>query len=154
MALNFHEKLLQMLDQNSCGIGIFIDLAKAFGTVNHSILIEKLRIYGFSTLLTSYLSDRTQTVVIDGKKSQPRLIKCGVPQGSILGPFLFIVYINDLPNAMTHCNATMFADDTTLSVYHRDILKLRELCLEDLSLWCDLNLLTLNASKTSRPQIN
>eukprot|EP00732_Lithocolla_globosa_P005511 Lithocolla_globosa_v1_NODE_5747_length_1190_cov_17.937500.p1 type:complete len:325 gc:universal NODE_5747_length_1190_cov_17.937500:982-8(-) len=154
--LNFHEELLQQLDKKDMvGLGIFIDLAKAFDTVNHEILLKKLEIYGVESLalklISSYLSNRQQTVVIDGIHSYPRTIMCGVPQGSILGPFFFILYINDLPNALKHTTPTMFADDTTLQIFHTDILTLRDLCLEDLtslSTWCKLNLLTLNASKT------
>eukprot|EP00732_Lithocolla_globosa_P002292 Lithocolla_globosa_v1_NODE_1459_length_2559_cov_27.905351.p1 type:complete len:640 gc:universal NODE_1459_length_2559_cov_27.905351:511-2430(+) len=154
--LDFYEDLLQNLDKKDVfGLGVLIDLAKAFDTVNHKILLEKLAIYGVGgmalQLLSSYLLNRSQIVIIDGVASNPMNISCGVPQGSILGPFLFILYINDLPNVMKHSKTTMFADDTTLTIFNRDILKLRQSCLNDLSalsLWCDLNLLTLNASKT------
>ena len=77
-------------------------MAKAFDTVNHTILLEKLTLYGLQgnalALIASYLSNRTQVVIIDGVKSEAMKITCGVPQGSILGPLLFILYNNDLPN--------------------------------------------------------
>jgi hypothetical protein len=138
------------------GLGVFIDLAKAFDTVNHTILLEKLALYGLQknalALIASYLSDRTQVVIIDGVKSEPMKITCGVPQGSILGPLLFILYINDLPNCLTHAKPFIFADDTNLFLHNTNIQLLRTQCLEDLeciSTWCKLNLLTLNASKTA-----
>eukprot|EP00732_Lithocolla_globosa_P005362 Lithocolla_globosa_v1_NODE_5514_length_1228_cov_70.501279.p2 type:complete len:105 gc:universal NODE_5514_length_1228_cov_70.501279:172-486(+) len=82
--------------------------------------------------------------------SDPMTITCGVPQGSILGPLFFILYINDLPNALLHSQAIMFADDTTLLTLNTNINDLRNNTLTDLkaiSLWCKVNLLTLNASK-------
>eukprot|EP00732_Lithocolla_globosa_P000188 Lithocolla_globosa_v1_NODE_43_length_8091_cov_73.466584.p2 type:complete len:204 gc:universal NODE_43_length_8091_cov_73.466584:6765-6154(-) len=138
------------------GIGTLIDLAKAFDTVNHQILLEKLELYGIGgkaqELLKSYLSNRSQIVIIDSVSSDPMNITCGVPQGSILGPLLFILYFNDLPQALKHSEPLMFADDTTILTTHQNILTLREHTLVDLqsvSNWCALNLLTLNTSKTA-----
>jgi hypothetical protein len=120
--VNFHEHVLSLLDnKGTVGLGVFIDLAKAFDTVNHTILLEKLALYGLQknalALLASYLSNRTQVVIIDGVKSKPMKITCGVPQGSILGPLLFILYINDLPNCLTHAKPFIFADDTNLFLH-------------------------------------
>eukprot|EP00732_Lithocolla_globosa_P000859 Lithocolla_globosa_v1_NODE_337_length_4409_cov_50.992421.p1 type:complete len:855 gc:universal NODE_337_length_4409_cov_50.992421:3132-568(-) len=155
--INFYEDLLHILDEKGMmGLGTLIDLAKAFDTVNHEILLDKLEIYGFGetslALIKSYLSNRTQIVIIDKTESDPMEITCGVPQGSILGPLFFILYINDLPNALNHSQALMFADDTTILNTNQNIHTLRENTLMDLSStskWCRANLLTLNESKTA-----
>eukprot|EP00732_Lithocolla_globosa_P001079 Lithocolla_globosa_v1_NODE_479_length_3945_cov_27.737018.p2 type:complete len:374 gc:universal NODE_479_length_3945_cov_27.737018:2311-3432(+) len=138
------------------GLGVFIDLSKAFDTVNHNILLSKLELYGIGgfaqKLICSYLTNRTQVVTIDGISSDPMEITCGVPQGSILGPLFFILYINDLPQALHHSNPLMFADDTTILTLNKDIHELRKLSQQDLnslSIWCKLNLLTINYSKTA-----
>ena len=102
-------------DKVSCLIAL--DLKKAFDTVNHQILLNKLDHYGIRGLcyniIHSYLENRTQFVNIQSINSPSQFIRCGVPQGSILGPLLFLVYINDLPNALS-CNSRFYADDTCL----------------------------------------
>ena len=86
------------------GWGVFIDLKKAFGTVNHNILLKKLEHYiireNALMWFRSYLTDRKQYVTMNGSNSETRSITCGVPQGSVLGPILFLLYINDLPNIL------------------------------------------------------
>ena len=98
--------------------GIFVDLSKAFDTVDHKILLHKLDHYGFrgktNKLLESYLSNRKQYVEINNVKSKYKQITCGVPQGSVLGPLLFLIYINDLPNSCPSGNSRIFADETTV----------------------------------------
>ena len=97
-------------------IGIFLDLKKAFDTVNFEILLKKMENYGFqgkaNKWFENYLTNRKQYVYINGKKSEEKKITCGVPQGSVLGPILFLIFINDLPRA-TNFFTLLFADDTT-----------------------------------------
>ena len=94
-----------------------LDISKAFERVWHAVLIHKLKSYGISgqifALISSFLSNRPLQVVPDGKSSQEYPVNLGVPQGSILGPTLFLLYINDLPDNVT-CDIAIYADDTTL----------------------------------------
>ena len=100
---------------------VLIDLQKAFDTVDHGILIEKLRAMGVDNIdwFRSYLSDRRQCVDIAGNMSDFLPISCGVPQGSILGPLLFLVYINDMSLSL-NCMLSLYADDSALLFSHRD----------------------------------
>ena len=124
--------------------------------MNHKILLQKLEHYGVrGTILKwfeSYLSDRKQYVFYNGVSSEMKSITCGVPQGSVLGPLLFLLYINDLPNISTKLQFYLFADDTNI-YYESDNLKSMEKTinaeLKKLSLWLNLNRLALNVSKTN-----
>ena len=104
---------------NFCGLG-FVDMRKAFDSVNHDVLLRKLKVCGCSDKalkwFKSYLCYREQYTVIDGKSSSRRSTSSGVPQGSVLGPLLFAIYINDLPLCVNSGNMYMFADDATLCV--------------------------------------
>ena len=100
-------------------LSIFLDFRKAFDCVDHMILISKLSKYGIRGIaldwFKSYLSDRYQCVAINNSLSEPKPVSCGVPQGSILGPLLFLIFINDFPNSSQHFHFTLFADDSTLT---------------------------------------
>jgi hypothetical protein len=117
--LEFIDYLFQLLDNDKIPFSIFMDLSKAFDTLDHCILLEKLSYYGIvgSSLnwFKSYLSDRKQYVTFNGSVSNTTDISIGVPQGSILGPLLFLIYINDLNNVSTSFQFLFYADDTTLT---------------------------------------
>ena len=136
-------------------IGCFIDLKKAFETVNHFILINKVRKYSiYGKILEwfiSYLDNRKQYVFYNSLKSNDQYIPCGVPQGFILGPVLFILYINDLSNIIESLPSILFADDTTVIVESdsvSDAIALMNLELIKLNIWLQANKLTLNTTKT------
>ena len=116
----FCKDIIEAFEENSYVLAVFIDLRKAFDTVNHSILLQKLNHYGVRGLanswFSSYLSDRTQYVDLRGASSSEAGILCGVPHGSILGPLLFLLYVNDLLTVSTLLKAILFADDTTLYI--------------------------------------
>ena len=105
-----------------------LDLSKAFDTRSHELLINKLKIYNLDfnsiTLINSYLHDRTQRVNLNGILSQPLTVRHGVPQGSILGPLLFLLYINDLAYTISTRDKTLYADDTTVGQADSDLNKL------------------------------
>ena len=112
------ERIKESIDKGKHGCGIFIDLRKAFDTVNHAILLTKMEHYGIRGLaldwFKSYLTNRKQYVYINGESSQLKDVTCGVPQGSVLGPLLFLIYINDLPNISKDLQFFLFADDTNI----------------------------------------
>ena len=107
------------IDRGKINAVVFLDLKKAFDTVDHEILLSKLSNYGIygnaHQWFKSYLENRTQMCSINGSLSQSCLLSCGVPQGTILGPLLFLLYINDLPNCLSNCQPRMYVDDTHLT---------------------------------------
>ncbi|CAB4024504.1 Hypothetical predicted protein [Paramuricea clavata] len=134
---------------------LFLDLKKAFQTVHHSILLAKLEKYGIQRRsfewFKSYLKDRKQVCSINGKKSSANDIKRGVPQGSNLGPILFLLYINDLPNSLKMSKPSMFADDTNLTCVGQSSSEIEtklNVELENVHRWLTANKLTLNDDKT------
>ena len=153
--LSILDEIRQNLDKNTFSCGVFVDLEKAFDTVNHNILLKKLEHYGIRNIANrwfeSYLSDRKQFVSLGGTNSNNLPITCGVPQGSILGPLLFIIYINDMHNAINFSKVHHFADDTNLLFSHKNLKVLRKRVNSDLELlfdWLCANRLSLNVGKT------
>ena len=153
--LSIVEEIRKNLDGKTFSCGVFVDLEKAFDTVNHAILIKKLDFYGVrgpaNSWFSSYLSGRKQMVRLDDAISAPLDITCGVPQGSILGPLLFLIYINDMHKSVKHSIVHHFADDTNLLYSHKNPKILRKHMNEDLKLlynWLCANRLSLNVSKT------
>jgi hypothetical protein len=153
--LNLIDHISQEMDKKNYSIGIFLDLSKAFDTIDHTILLKKLNIYGIrgvaQSWLANYLSGRTQCVSIGDDRSSHSLVTCGVPQGSILGPLLFILYINDIVRTSHILNFVMFADDTNLFLSHKNLSHLISNTNKELSKisnWLKLNKLSLNVKKT------
>ena len=148
------DQVTKALDNGECVIGIFLDFSKAFDTVNHSILIDKLYHYGIRgnalEWFRSYLSDRSQCVSYNGIRSSTKSITCGVPQGSILGPLLFLIYINDFYNVCRDSVPILFAYDTNLFYKGNkmeDLVKIINGELENISLWLKINKLSLNIKR-------
>ena len=153
--ISLTEMIREALDSGCFAGGIFIDLQKAFDTVDHHILLDKLNYYGIRGLANkwfkSYLSNRQQFVSINGYNSNTMLMKYGVPQGSVLGPLLFLIYINDLHKATKISKIHHFADDTNLLVVGKTLKKIQKDLNIDLKLlckWLKANKISLNASKT------
>ena len=128
--LSIVEGIKEKLDSQKKMCGVFIDLEKAFDMVNHKILLSKLDHYGVRGVandwFSSYLSQRKQKVTLEGTSSKYLDISCGVPQGSILGPLLFLLYINDMHKAVKYSIIHHFADDTNVLCSDRDPKKLRQ----------------------------
>ena len=118
-ALELIDRLLNQLNAQKIPTNLYLDLSKAFDSINHDILLDKLRYYGVTDgsiqLLKSYLSNRKQYVQIDGVMSSMQYIQTGIPQGSIVGPLLFSIYINDIVKCTEKFNCILYADDTTLN---------------------------------------
>ena len=142
-------------NQNEIVGTIYLDFSKAFDLVDHKILLEKLQYYKFSPItiawFSSYLSSRSQLTYLSGAKSLSGSVTSGVPQGSVLGPILFLLYINDLPDVLEETSIDIFADDSTISIPNRDISTIRSSLQKDLinvQNWCILNRMILNSQKT------
>ena len=154
--LELTDEVINSFSNDSYVLGIFIDLSKAFDTVNHEILLEKLKSYGMIGLglkwLKRYLCNREQFIKVDDYQTDYASITCGVPQGSILGPLLFLIYVNDLNKLTNLLNIIMFADDTSLFCSHKDVkilFKTENKELIKITKWFQGNKLSLNMKKTN-----
>ena len=139
---------------HSC-LNLLIDFSNAFDTISHDILLRKFQLYGVlgEALLwiSSYLKNRKQSVYIGGKFSDTKVTNISVPQGSVLGPLLFLIYINELPSVSRIFAPTMFADDCTLNVIGSNIQDIIADCNTELASfksWADANRLSINIDKT------
>ena len=137
-------------------LGVFMDLQKAFDTINFDILLNKLEHYGFRGIclgwFKSYLIERSQITEVNGMKSDIKITNCGIPQGTVLGPLLFLLYINDITNSTTKSKIKLFADDSNLFVIGDDLATLFDIAnseLSDLSHWISINKLHINYDKTN-----
>ena len=136
-------------------MGLFIDITKAFDSVQHDILLHKLYNYSFRgniyNLLKSFLSNRFIYTSVNTCNSSLNSINCGVPQGSVLGPLLFLLYINDLPNCIPELSLKIFADDSNIFIINNDIIQLfarANRALSNIVSWCDCNKLVISYSKS------
>ena len=161
-SLELVDTIQQQLDLKLYPFAVFLDMSKAFDTLDHEILMQKFSFYGVQNtslnLFKSYLSERSQFVSIGGTSSPLRTINTGVPQGSILGPLLFIIYINDLHMASDKFNYILYADDTTLIGNISNFKSINMQCsitdninieLDKICDWLAVNKLSLNASKSN-----
>jgi len=135
-----NDKVLQGFDQGKITGMILIDLQKAFDTINHKVLLDKLVYMGFSDdailWFKSYLSNRSFIVNVENEYSDPGELNCGVPQGSILGPLLFLLYVNDMPQAI-RCDLLLYADDSLLFFTHKNIDFINDQLNRDFNYLCD-----------------
>ena len=152
--LNIIDSISAEMDNKKYSIGIVLDLSKAFDIIDHNIVLKKLDMYGVRCIalcwLRDYLSFRTQCVSLGNEISASSIMKCGVPQGSILGPLLFIIYMNDIVNSSELLQFVLFADDTNLFASHVNLDALLILINTELlkvSNWLKINKLSLNVKK-------
>jgi hypothetical protein len=143
------------MDQGMLTGSVFIDLRKTFDTVNHDLLLEKLHGYGVTggglDWFKDYLSNRKQLVDYFNTYSDPLPLNSGVPQGSILGPLLFVIFVNDLPNAVNSCSILMYADDTAIFYSGKSVTDIENVVSSDLNAlnsWLNMNKLFLHADKS------
>ena len=159
-ALHLVDKITSEMDIGNLPLNIYLDLSKAFDTLDHTILLDKLEYYGIQnielTFFKKYLLNRKQFVQMGDIKSSTQEIKTGVPQGSILGPLLFVIYINDMSFATKYFEFIMYADDTTLmcSITPQEFNNLQQLAakinkeLKLINNWLKVNRLSLNVAKS------
>ena len=154
--LELVDKISMAVENNETTVGILLDLSKAFDTIDHNILLYKLEYYGFRgnvlKWFTDYLYNRKKYVLYNSCKSDHTNILCGVPQGSILGPLLFILYVNDITDTSNVLEFVLFADDTTITYSHSDVMSKFDMInseLQEVTNWFKANKLSVNASKTN-----
>ena len=153
--ISLTEDIRKNLDEGNIGCGIFVDLQKAFDTMEHDILLAKLEHCGIRGLANewfrSYLSNGKQYVSINGHESSLASVLYGVPQGSVLGPLLFLTYISDLSQAIKFCKVHHLADETNLLDFNKSVAKLNKLVnldVKNLTVWLNANKISLNVDKT------
>ena len=149
------DKISSAIDRGDVVVGVFLDFKKAFDTVDHTILLQKLEKYGIRgnmlTWFRDYLRNRKQFVCFNTEISDSKAIKCGVPQGSILGPLLFLLYVNDLVNVSQILLPILFADDTNIFITDKSLenaIKVMNVELSKIVDWLNTNKLSLNLTKT------
>ena len=154
--LSIIDLIQHAIDCQEFSCGIFLDFSKAFDTVNHNILIEKLDYYGIRGVtkdwFTSYLTNRYQYVSLGQTESELLSVSCGVPQGSVLGPLLFLIYINDFSNRSEILDFHLFADDANLFYKHKNLKVLESKVnneLVNIHTWLSANKLSLNIAKSN-----
>ena len=154
--LSIADKIQTSIDSSSYSCGIFLDLSKAFDTVNHKFLLDKLFFYGIRGIalewFKSYLCNRKQFVSIGNSNSDIKPIPMGVPQGSVIGPLLFLLYLNDLPNCSDVLDFHLFADDTNLFFSSKSLLDIESTAKNELGYvhkWLCCNQLSLNIEKSN-----
>ena len=150
------DNIRKVLDEGNYAISVYVDLTKTFDTVDHEMLLDKMDRYGIrghaNDFFKSYLKNRKQYTVTNGVESYIDDVKCGVPQGSVLGPLLFSLYINDIYRAVGQDYIRLFADDTALFMYNENLNSLIANVVSkfnELYLWCVRNKLTINCDKTN-----
>ena len=148
------DSISKSLDNGEFTLGVFLDFSKAFDCLDHKILFDKLEHYGVRNealmWFKSYFTDRNQYVVYEGVESDKMSITCGVPQGSILGPLLFLLYVNDVVNVSDVLLLILYADDTNAFLSGNDIDALIDTMNEELKklvVWLQVNKLKLNVKK-------
>ena len=149
------DNLFQHINKGNTTLAAFVDLRKAFDTVNTHILLAKLECGGIRNNVLkwcrNYLSDRVQCTLANGQKSTELPVTCGVPQGSVLGPLFFLVYVNDVEEALDNCGLKLYADDTVLFQQGVNCMEAEtklQNSLDKFKVWCDINALTINIAKT------
>ena len=155
--VKFTNDIFNAVNSRDLTLATFVDMAKAFDTVNHAILLQKMELLGISgnilKLFRNYLNDRKQSTLANGIASGLANVTCGIPQGSTVGPLMYIINMNDVSTSLKYCKYQLYADDTVLylsgNIVNIDDVTNR-LCmdLKSFKTWCDMNKLTLNVKKT------